>query len=319
MWRTSPAARSTTSDSSSPRVKRRTPSDTRSAAHSRASASGRHDPSRRPDVRQHQPLRGDEAPAEVRFELLFRQVLPAVPGRPWHVFTTSLLSRLLKGWSGPLFYVGCMAVARGTPPLGSDSSRSGRAGTSAKGSPPSSRSLGRPDRRISLRRWFPRPADVPARARCRRCSRSSRLQASRARSSTRRRAASPGRSTRSPARLETLQGRRPADDELLITSGAIEALELVGKSFLDRGDVVVVEGPTYLGAIMAFRSFEARLVAVPMDERRARGRRARAAARRAGCGRSSSTRSRTTRTRPASASRASGATRSSSSRAATAS
>jgi 2-aminoadipate transaminase len=68
------------------------------------------------------------------------------------------------------------------------------------------------------------------------------------------------------ARLELLQGRRPADGELLITSGAIEALELVGKSFLDRGDVVVVEGPTYLGAIMAFRSFEAEVVAVPLDE-----------------------------------------------------
>jgi len=66
-------------------------------------------------------------------------------------------------------------------------------------------------------------------------------------------------------RLEALQGRRPADDELLITSGGMEALELVGKSFLDRGDVVVVEGPTYLGAIMAFRSFEADVVAVPLD------------------------------------------------------
>jgi len=67
-------------------------------------------------------------------------------------------------------------------------------------------------------------------------------------------------------RLESLQGRRPAEDELLITSGAIEALELVGKSFLDPGDLVVVEGPTYLGAIQAFRSFEAELVAVPLDE-----------------------------------------------------
>jgi 2-aminoadipate transaminase len=67
-------------------------------------------------------------------------------------------------------------------------------------------------------------------------------------------------------RLETLQGRRPAEDELLITSGAIEALELVGKSFIDPGDVVVVEAPTYLGAIQAFRSFEATLVAVPLDE-----------------------------------------------------
>jgi 2-aminoadipate transaminase len=67
-------------------------------------------------------------------------------------------------------------------------------------------------------------------------------------------------------RIERLQGRRPADDELLITSGAIEALELVGKSILDRGDVVVVEAPTYLGALMAFRSFEAEIVAVPMDD-----------------------------------------------------
>jgi 2-aminoadipate transaminase len=67
-------------------------------------------------------------------------------------------------------------------------------------------------------------------------------------------------------RLETLQGRRPAEDELLITSGAIEGLELICKSFLDRADLVVVEGPTYLGAIMAFRGFEADVVAVPMDE-----------------------------------------------------
>jgi 2-aminoadipate transaminase len=67
-------------------------------------------------------------------------------------------------------------------------------------------------------------------------------------------------------RIASLQGRRPADGELLITSGAIEALELVGKSFLDRGDTVVIEGPTYLGAIQAFRSFEAGLVAVPLDD-----------------------------------------------------
>src|SRR5437868_11029750 len=68
------------------------------------------------------------------------------------------------------------------------------------------------------------------------------------------------------ARIDALQGRRPSEDELLITSGAIEALELVGKAFLDRGDTVVIEGPTYLGAIMAFRSFEAEVVAVPLDE-----------------------------------------------------
>jgi 2-aminoadipate transaminase len=67
-------------------------------------------------------------------------------------------------------------------------------------------------------------------------------------------------------RLEATQGRRPGDDELLITSGAIEALELIGKTFLDPGDLVVVEAPTYLGAIMACRSFEADVRAVPMDD-----------------------------------------------------
>ena len=67
-------------------------------------------------------------------------------------------------------------------------------------------------------------------------------------------------------RLERLEGRRPGEAELLLTSGAVEALELVGKVFVDRGDVVVVEAPTYLGAVMAFQSFEGRVVGVPVDE-----------------------------------------------------
>jgi 2-aminoadipate transaminase len=60
--------------------------------------------------------------------------------------------------------------------------------------------------------------------------------------------------------------RRPADDELLVTSGGIEALELVAKSFFDRGDDVVVEAPTYLGALMAFRNYEAEIHTVPLDD-----------------------------------------------------
>jgi 2-aminoadipate transaminase len=67
-------------------------------------------------------------------------------------------------------------------------------------------------------------------------------------------------------RLELVQGHRPAEDELVITSGGIEALELICKTFLDPGDPVVVEAPTYLGALMAFRGFEAGIVAVPLDE-----------------------------------------------------
>ena len=67
-------------------------------------------------------------------------------------------------------------------------------------------------------------------------------------------------------RLESLEGRRPTDEELLVTSGAVEALELLGKSMIDPGDLVLVERPTYLGAIMAFRSFEANVVGVRMDD-----------------------------------------------------
>jgi len=66
-------------------------------------------------------------------------------------------------------------------------------------------------------------------------------------------------------RLERLEGLRPDEDALLITSGSIEALELCGKAFLEHGDTVVVEGPTYLGAIMSFESFEASVVAIEVD------------------------------------------------------
>jgi 2-aminoadipate transaminase len=67
-------------------------------------------------------------------------------------------------------------------------------------------------------------------------------------------------------RIERLQGRRPTDDELVITSGGIEALELVGMAFLDPGDLVLVEAPTYLGSIQSFRGFEVELTAVAIDD-----------------------------------------------------
>ncbi len=67
-------------------------------------------------------------------------------------------------------------------------------------------------------------------------------------------------------RIETLQGRRPAADELMVTSGGIDCMELMAKSLVDTGDVVVVEAPTYLGAIMAFRGYEADVRGVPMDD-----------------------------------------------------
>ncbi len=66
--------------------------------------------------------------------------------------------------------------------------------------------------------------------------------------------------------IKATQGRLPTEGELVITSGAIEVLELVSRSFLDRGDVVIVEAPTYLGAIMAFRGYEAQISGVLMDD-----------------------------------------------------
>ncbi len=66
--------------------------------------------------------------------------------------------------------------------------------------------------------------------------------------------------------LEAREGHRPDGPELLITSGGVEALELLGKACLDRGDTVLVEGPTYLGAIMSFRSFETDVRAIPIDD-----------------------------------------------------
>jgi 2-aminoadipate transaminase len=67
-------------------------------------------------------------------------------------------------------------------------------------------------------------------------------------------------------RLTALQGRTPGSGELLITSGGIDCLELVAKSYIDTGDVVVVEAPTYLGAIMSFRGYEADVRGVPVDD-----------------------------------------------------
>jgi len=51
-----------------------------------------------------------------------------------------------------------------------------------------------------------------------------------------------------------------------VTSGGIDCMELLAKSLIDAGDVVAVEAPTYLGAIMAFRGYEADVRGVPMDD-----------------------------------------------------
>ena len=55
-------------------------------------------------------------------------------------------------------------------------------------------------------------------------------------------------------------------DEVLVVSGSQQALDLTGKVFLDEGDAVLCESPTYLGAIGAFRAYRPRFVEVPTDD-----------------------------------------------------
>jgi 2-aminoadipate transaminase len=61
------------------------------------------------------------------------------------------------------------------------------------------------------------------------------------------------------------RGVRCKPENMLLTNGSQQALDLIGKILLDPGDTVLVEDPTYLGAIQAFDPYEARYVSVPMD------------------------------------------------------
>jgi 2-aminoadipate transaminase len=53
---------------------------------------------------------------------------------------------------------------------------------------------------------------------------------------------------------------------VLVTNGSQQVLDLAGKLFLNAGDVVLTENPTYLAAIQAFQTFEARFVPVPSSQ-----------------------------------------------------
>lgn len=59
-------------------------------------------------------------------------------------------------------------------------------------------------------------------------------------------------------------GLKIEPDEILITNGSQQGLDLIGKVFLNKGDGVVIERPGYLGAIQAFSIFEAKFQSVPL-------------------------------------------------------
>jgi DNA-binding transcriptional MocR family regulator len=63
-----------------------------------------------------------------------------------------------------------------------------------------------------------------------------------------------------------LEGIRAHPDEVVVTVGSQQALDLIARIFVDPGDVILAEGPSYVGALGTFASYQARVVHVPMDD-----------------------------------------------------
>ncbi|RZN50580.1 PLP-dependent aminotransferase family protein [archaeon] len=68
------------------------------------------------------------------------------------------------------------------------------------------------------------------------------------------------------AARERSVGVQVDEESILITSGSQQGLELVSKTFLDKGDTVLVEEPSYLGGLSAFRLFQASFETVPLED-----------------------------------------------------
>ncbi len=60
-------------------------------------------------------------------------------------------------------------------------------------------------------------------------------------------------------------GIRCKPEEVLITTGAQEALDLIARTFIDPGDIILAEGPTYLGALQAFSAYEPDIRCIDFD------------------------------------------------------
>ena len=61
------------------------------------------------------------------------------------------------------------------------------------------------------------------------------------------------------------KGASVTADELIVTTGSQQALDLLGKTMISPGDKVIVEGPTFLATIQCFRLYGAELVSAPCD------------------------------------------------------
>jgi DNA-binding transcriptional MocR family regulator len=61
------------------------------------------------------------------------------------------------------------------------------------------------------------------------------------------------------------EGALSHPDDLVVTTGGQQGLDLLAKLFCDPGDVIVAEGPSYVGALSAFSAYQVEVVHVPMD------------------------------------------------------
>src|SRR3954453_14334590 len=70
---------------------------------------------------------------------------------------------------------------------------------------------------------------------------------------------------RANATVMAAEGMRVEEDDLLVTTGGQQVIDLMCRTFLDPGDVVIAEGPTYPGAVPCFTAFQADVVQIEMD------------------------------------------------------
>src|SRR3712207_2294014 len=67
------------------------------------------------------------------------------------------------------------------------------------------------------------------------------------------------------AQVMAAEGMRVDGDQVLVTTGGQQVIDLVTKTLIDPGDVVVAEAPTYPGAVPVFSSYQAEVVQIDMD------------------------------------------------------
>ena len=66
--------------------------------------------------------------------------------------------------------------------------------------------------------------------------------------------------------MEKRYGIPTSKVEIMMVAGSQQALDLIGRTFINKGDIVVVEGPTYLAALNAFKYYEPEFISIPMDD-----------------------------------------------------